>query len=42
MMLVEEATVPEAILPVSAFKAHLRLGTGFAESDVQDPGRQYH
>ncbi len=36
MMLVEEATVPEAVLPLAAFKAHLRLGTGFTEDDLQD------
>lgn len=36
MMLVEETTVADAALPVDAFKAHMRLGTGFAESTVQD------
>ncbi len=36
MMLVEEAQVPQEALPVEALKAHLRLGTGFAEDDVQD------
>ena len=36
MMLVETTTVPEAGLPVSDFKAHLRLGTGFGEDSVQD------
>ena len=36
MMLVEESTVPEASLPLDAFKAHLRMGTGFAEDQVQD------
>ena len=36
MMLIEEATVPDIALPVEAFKAHLRLGTGFAEGNVQD------
>lgn len=36
MMLIEETTVPESVLPVDQFKAHLRLGTGFAEEDVQD------
>ncbi|MEY8841968.1 hypothetical protein AB9K41_23310, partial [Cribrihabitans sp. XS_ASV171] len=36
MMLNEETTVPEAALPVQQFKAHLRLGTGFAEDAVQD------
>ena len=37
MMLIEEAKVPDEALPLAAFKAHLRLGTGFAESDVQEP-----
>ena len=37
MMLVEETQVPEAALPVAELKAHLRLGTGFAEDDVQNP-----
>lgn len=36
MMLVETTTVPEAALPLSEFKAHLRLGTGFGEDSVQD------
>lgn len=36
MMLVEETTVPDAALPVAEFKAHLRLGTGFAEDGGQD------
>ena len=36
MMLVEETTTPDAALPVAEFKAHLRLGTGFAEDQVQD------
>lgn len=36
IMLNEEAIVPEAALPIAAFKAHLRLGTGFAEETVQD------
>lgn len=36
MMLVETTTVPEAALPLSDFKAHLRQGTGFAEDGVQD------
>jgi uncharacterized phiE125 gp8 family phage protein len=37
MMLVEETQVPEAALPVAELKQHLRLGSGFAEDDVQDP-----
>jgi uncharacterized phiE125 gp8 family phage protein len=36
MMLIEETTVPDAVLPVAAFKAHLRLGSGFDTDDVQD------
>ena len=37
MMLIEETTLPDAALPVEEFKAHLRLGTGFADGDVQEP-----
>lgn len=37
MMLIEETTLPDTVLPVAAFKAHLRLGTGFADGDVQEP-----
>jgi len=36
MMLVEETTVPLAALPVTQFKQHLRLGTGFGDDAVQD------
>lgn len=36
MMLVEETQVAEAALPVDALKAHLRLGSGFSETDLQD------
>ncbi|MFZ7090419.1 head-tail connector protein [Primorskyibacter sp. 2E233] len=36
MILVEETQVPEAALPVDALKQHLRLGSGFAEDNVQD------
>lgn len=36
MMLIEETSVPDAALPVEAFKAHLRLGTGFSDGAVQD------
>ncbi len=36
MMLIEETPIPDADLPVEAFKAHLRLGSGFALGDVQD------
>lgn len=35
-MLVEETTVPAAALPVDQFKAHLQLGTGFADDNAQD------
>lgn len=37
MMLVEETSVPSAALPVEQFKAHLRLGTGFADDTLQEP-----
>ena len=36
MMLVEETQVPEAALPVDRLKAQLRLGSGFAEDELQD------
>ena len=36
MLLMEQTIVPGAALPVQAFKEHLRLGTGFADDDVQD------
>lgn len=36
MMLIEEGTVPDADLPLVAFKEHLRLGTGFGEENLQD------
>ncbi|WP_050929417.1 head-tail connector protein [Aestuariivita boseongensis] len=36
MMLIEENAIPDAALPVDAFKAHLRLGTGFAAETLQD------
>lgn len=36
MMLIEETSVPDAALPVDAFKAHMRLGSGFGQDDVQD------
>lgn len=36
MMLIEETAVPQAALPVDELKAHLRLGTGFSDGDVQD------
>ena len=37
MILIEETGVPLAALPLDQFKAHLRLGTGFSDGDVQDP-----
>lgn len=37
MLLMEESAVPSAALPLAEFKAHLRLGTGFADDDIQDP-----
>lgn len=36
MMLVEQTTVPVEALPVSEFKDHLRLGSGFTDDGVQD------
>ena len=36
MMLIEETAIADAALPVDQFKAHLRLGTGFAETSLQD------
>jgi uncharacterized phiE125 gp8 family phage protein len=36
MMLNEVAAVPGAALPLDEFKAHLRLGTGFAEAGAAD------
>ncbi|KMW56579.1 Gene Transfer Agent (GTA) [Candidatus Rhodobacter oscarellae] len=36
MMLVEQTTVPIEALPVTEFRDHLRLGTGFADDSVQD------
>ena len=35
-MLIEETTVPDAVLPVEDFKTHLRLGTGFGTETTQD------
>lgn len=37
MMLIEETAVPLAALPLDEFTAHLRLGTGFSDGDVQAP-----
>ena len=36
MMLIEETAVSLTALPFQEFKAHLRLGTGFSDGDVQD------
>lgn len=36
MVLIEETSVPDADLPVDAFKAHLRLGRGFGNEGLQD------
>ncbi len=35
-MLIEETAVPLAALPVDELKAHLRLGSGFSDGDIQD------
>ena len=36
MMLIEETTVPDAVLPVDEFKSHLRVGSGFGTDTLQD------
>ena len=36
MMLTEDTTLPSEMLPLAVFKAHLHLGTGFAETSLQD------
>lgn len=36
MMLVEETSVPSVALPVTEFKAHLKLGSGFSDESLQD------
>lgn len=36
MMLTEETMLPATDLPLATFKAHLHLGSGFAEDGVQD------
>lgn len=33
-MLIEKAQIADADLPLDAFKAHLRLGTGFGEDTL--------
>ncbi|MEM6306448.1 MAG: head-tail connector protein [Pseudomonadota bacterium] len=35
-MLIEETPIPATALPLAAFKAHLQLGTGFADTTVQN------
>lgn len=35
-MLIEKAQIADADLPVDAFKAHLRQGTGFTVDSLQD------
>ena len=37
MMLIEQTGVPGSALPLEAFRAHLRLGTGFSDDTVQEP-----
>jgi uncharacterized phiE125 gp8 family phage protein len=36
MMLIEETALPDSALPVTEFRAHLRLGTGFGDDTLQD------
>ena len=36
MMLIEQTPIADADLPVEAFKAHLRLGSGFGTGETQD------
>jgi len=36
MLLVEQTTVPGAVLPVAQLKDHMLLGTGFADDGAQD------
>lgn len=36
MILVEDTSVPQASLPIAAFKDHMRLGTGFSDEGLQD------
>lgn len=36
MSLIDLAPLPNSALPVANFRAHLRLGTGFADSESQD------
>jgi uncharacterized phiE125 gp8 family phage protein len=36
MMLIEQTSIPVGALPIAEMKAHLRLGTGFADDGAQD------
>lgn len=36
MMLIEETALSKSALPLDEFKAHLKLGTGFSDGDLQD------
>jgi uncharacterized phiE125 gp8 family phage protein len=36
MMLIEETSVADDVLPIVAFKAHLRLGSAFGQDSLQD------
>ena len=36
MLLIEMTPVPDAALPVAAFRDHLRLGSGFADEGAED------
>lgn len=36
MMLIAQSTIPAVAIPVEGFKDHLRLGSGFDDSGVQD------
>jgi uncharacterized phiE125 gp8 family phage protein len=42
MMLIEQGGVPQAALPVAELRAHLRLGTGFADDGFQDALLESH
>lgn len=35
-MLLEETTIPATVLPITQFKDHLRLGSGFSDDGLQD------
>ena len=36
MYVMDETELPLSALPIAEFRAHLRLGTGFAEDSLQD------